>query len=489
MDGDAIVAVQARAGLKGFEIISCARIDGREGFKPEENLKTLLEAADFRSDRFVLQIPDNAVFFRNLSMPFKDTKKIRQTLPFEMETLVPLPVEELVTDFVATDSSDNARVLTASATKEFIAGFISWIQPFGIIPDILEVRGAALASFVVNQGGTIDHGLVLDMGSASACMSLFIHRQTVLIRILSFREASLPKIPTSQNGTVAQGLPKEEVEAYFRSLCTAIIDTLHDYRYTSSEFSAPEKVFFTGPGALLPDCGDFLSRFLEIPAVEIDLCAENKIRIAEETAENWHPALMSTALSLAMRGAGKGVGFNLLQEEFKVKKSLFKNTKQWRTAAVFLLVILLFLGADMAVEYYSLEARYNALNSDIVRVFKETFPRISRIVDPVQQMKVEIQGLKQKAVNELRMESNKGVLDLLNEISAGIPKNLDLTVTRMVIDPETVSIKGQTDTFNSVDRLKNGLSPSNLFRSVNISSANLDRTGKMVTFEMKLVRK
>ncbi len=338
MDGDAIVAVQVRAGLKGYEITSCARIDGRKGIKPEENLKTLLEAEDFRSDRFVIQIPDKAVFFRNLSMPFKDRKKIRQTLPFEMETLVPLPIEALVTDFVATDSSDSARVLTASATKEFIMEFLAMLQPFGIIPDILDVRGAALASSVVNQGGTVDHGLVLDIGAASACMSLFIHRQTVLIRILSFREAFLPKIPTSRNGTVAQALPEEEVETYFRSLCSAINDTIHDYRYTSSEFSAPEKVFFTGPGALLPYCADFLSRFLEIPAVEIDLCAENRIRIAEETAENWHPALMSTALSLAMRGAGKGVGFNLLQEEFKVKKSLFKNTKQWRTAAVFLLV-------------------------------------------------------------------------------------------------------------------------------------------------------
>ena len=48
MDGDAIVAVQVRAGLKGYEITSCARIDGRKGIKPEENLKALLEAEDFR---------------------------------------------------------------------------------------------------------------------------------------------------------------------------------------------------------------------------------------------------------------------------------------------------------------------------------------------------------------------------------------------------------------------------------------------------------
>ena len=282
---------------------------------------------------------------------------------------------------------------------------------------------------------------------------------------------------------------EKEVETYFRTLCSDIKDTIHGYRYTLGEFSAPEKVFFTGPGALLPYSGDFLSRFLEIPAVEIDLCGHNKIRVSEEITGKWHPALMSTALSLAMRGARKAAGFNLLQDEFKVKKSLFGHTKQWRTAGIFLLVILLFLCGDMAVEYYSLKVRYEALNGEIVRVFRETLPGSSRIVDPVQQMKVEIRQLKQKGVSELRMESNKGVLELLKEISLGIPKSQNLVVTRMVIDPETVSIKGQTDTFNSVDMIKSGLSASPLFSSVNISSANLDRTGKMVTFEMKLVRK
>ena len=489
MDGDSIVAVQVRAGLKGYEITSCARIVAREGIQPEEGLKTLLETNNFQSDRFVTQIPDKAIFFRNLLMPFKDLKKIRQTLPFEMETLVPLPVEELVTDFMATDGSDSARVITASATKESIEEYLAVLQTCGMVPDLLDVRGAPLTSSVVNQGGTTDHGLVLDMGSVSVCMTLFIHRQAVLIRILSFKEASLPNLLTPQSGTITQALQVEEVETYFRSMCRAINDTIHGYRYTSGEFSAPEKVFFTGPGALFPGCGDLLSRFLQIPAEEIDLCEENRIRVAEEAVGNWRPALMSTALSLALRGAGKGVGFNLLRAEFKVKKSLFGHKKQWRSAAIFLLVILLFLGADMAVEYYSLKARYNALDGEIVQVFRKTFPAISRIVDPVQQMKVEIQGLKKKGVSELRMESNKGVLDLLKAISLGIPKTLDLIVTRMVIDPDTVSIKGQTDTFNSVDMIKNGLSSSSKFGSVNISSANLDRTGKMVKFEMKLVRK
>ena len=252
MDGDAIVAVQVRAGLKGYEVTSCARIVAQDGMQPEENLKTLLATDAFQSDRFVAQLPDKAIFFRSLSMPFKDRKKIRQTLPFEMEAMVPLPVEELVTDFMATDSSDGARVLTASATTESIGEFLAVLQTCGIVPDLLEVRGASLTSSVANRDAATDHGLVLDMGSLSVCMSLFMRRQAVLIRILSFKGASLPSLLAAQNGTVTKTPREEEVETYFRSMCTAINETIHGYRYISGEFSAPEKVFFTGPGALLP---------------------------------------------------------------------------------------------------------------------------------------------------------------------------------------------------------------------------------------------
>ena len=59
-----------------------------------------------------------------------------------METLVPLPAEELVTDFMATDGSDSARVITASATKESIEEYLAVLQTCGMVPDLLDVRGA-----------------------------------------------------------------------------------------------------------------------------------------------------------------------------------------------------------------------------------------------------------------------------------------------------------------------------------------------------------
>jgi len=79
---------------------------------------------------------------------------------------------------------------------------------------------------------------------------------------------------------------------------------------------------------------------------------------------------------------------------------------------------------------------------------------VSRIVDPVQQLRVKIKELKQSNVSRPETGTNKRVLDLLKEISQRIPKSLNVHINRMVIDTETVRISGKTDAFNEVDKIK-----------------------------------
>jgi hypothetical protein len=57
------------------------------------------------------------------------------------------------------------------------------------------------------------------------------------------------------------------------------------------------------------------------------------------------------------------------------------------------------------------------------------------------------------------------------------------------VDPETVRISGRTEAFNEVDKIKNELATAKCFGPVNITSANLDRTGNKVQFEITIERK
>ena len=84
------------------------------------------------------------------------------------------------------------------------------------------------------------------------------------------------------------------------------------------------------------------------------------------------------------------------------------------------------------------------------------------------------------------INSDRKVLDLLLDISQRIPQTLDVDVESMIVDLDTVRISGQTDTYETVDSIKNGLEPSDYFTSVTISSAKKDRTGDRIRFEMKL---
>ncbi|GAG03245.1 unnamed protein product [marine sediment metagenome] len=144
------------------------------------------------------------------------------------------------------------------------------------------------------------------------------------------------------------------------------------------------------------------------------------------------------------------------------------------------------------MDYYFLQKRYRTLDNQITEIFNQTCPDAKGLKytdQKIQHMKTKIGEIKKSALSLPGIGGDWMVLDLLKDISLRVSESLDVHVTRMIVDPEGVQIKGETDTFNTVDNLKKGLERSAYFDSVTINAANLDRTGKRVQFEIKLQRK
>ena len=66
-------------------------------------------------------------------------------------------------------------------------------------------------------------------------------------------------------------------------------------------------------------------------------------------------------------------------------------------------------------------------------------------------------------------------IDILNNISQLTPAKQDVELVSIVVGADTVVISGNTDTFNAVDDMKNELEDADIFKSVSISSANMDQ--------------
>ena len=489
IDSDSVTAVQVEEGLRGFYVTGCDRVRIEEAGGLDEALKTLSEQADLKADRYISTIPGEQVSYRNLQMPFTDTKKIRQTIAFELETMAPFPIEDLVVDFTIIDQSDQSEILAASVRRRYISEYLTRLQGYGIDPDILDIRGVPMVLWLLRQEGIPDNGLLLEIGLKTNTMVLYLKRRIGLIRTLPFSDGLIAEIMSdAPAGNHAETQSAEHVESCFSIFCTNVQNTLHTFGFQSKREVRPEKAFITGSGSIYPGTESLLERFLDIPVERINVIKDKRVHMGEDLALRWDPGIMDSALALALRDNKQGLGFNFRKDEFEIRKRYFRLKKEIRKAAVFLLVILSLLIADLGVDYYFLKKRHRMLDKQITGIFRQTLPDVKRIVDPVHQMVVKINEIKKSALSLPGISGDRKVLDLLRDISLRVPGSLDVKVTRMVVDPEVVQVKGETDTFNTVDIIKKGLEPSEYFSAVTISSANLDRSGKRVQFEIKLQR-
>ena len=80
----------------------------------------------------------------------------------------------------------------------------------------------------------------------------------------------------------------------------------------------------------------------------------------------------------------------------------------------------------------------------------------------------------------------KRILAILADISTLVPADVSLHVSRMLIDQDSVKIKGTTDAFNNVNTIKNLLARSPRFSEVTIVSATKAKDKNIIRFEINL---
>jgi len=419
-------------------------------------------------------------------MPFKDPRKIKQTLPFELEPLLPFPIEDIVVDFNIAKSAVQSEVIAVSARKTLVSEYLQTVNSFGIHPRVIDIRPVPIAYWLLSQNETPDNGLVIDLGQKNSTFALFLDRRIVLVRNISLENGGRPAPLTQEDGAAS----KEIVESISKSLHRNLKNTFRSISAQIKSEIKPEKIFITGIGSQFPGLIEALVEKTGISVEPVDVSRDSRVHMDFSAAEAWNPGLMSGALSLALREFKKGHGFNLRKGEFEIKKGFLKSVKEMRKIGIALLIVFAFLLLDMGTDYFLVKKRYQAAELRNADLFRQLFPEVNEVKFPLQQLKQKIDELKKSAVTlPADISKEHKVLDLINDVSQRIPKAVDIDVSSLVIDSETVRLSGQTDSFNTVNTFKTDLEPSPYFSEVAIMPAKLDKTQKRVEFELKLQRK
>ena len=171
---NAVAAVQVKSLMQGYQIINCTAVPITEAGGVRLALRAVCEEIDSRGSVCNSIIEDGHVSFRNLTMPFTDLKKVRQTLGFELETMMATSVDKYLVDFIDIDrAGSQTDIIAAAVSRDYIADHLANFDSLGAEPEILDVRNLPLVNQVLKQQDCPENGLVLCIGSKKCSVILF----------------------------------------------------------------------------------------------------------------------------------------------------------------------------------------------------------------------------------------------------------------------------------------------------------------------------
>jgi general secretion pathway protein L len=471
---DALCAVLMESGLKSRDINSCIRIPfpGSGSFQDEmhQAFNTLMGKMALEDCTSVLSIPIDKVTCRNMQVPFSDLKKIRQVLPFELEPLLPFPVEDLVIDFqkIAT-TGESAKVLTIVAQGSKLKPFLETTGAYHIDPETLLPGAYATGARLAESADMPENWLLLDIHQERCSLLVIYARKICLMRTF----------PISLSAPDASGAICRQIQQTMAGLDSILgkDDIQTDY--------LPSIILLTGPGAdndLIPN---HVSEVLELPVSILNLF--EKIDKKETMDTGVFPHQMNNALACALLAAeGLRGGLNLRQGSLAPKSRFFEYKQAILRTGALAAIAILFAFGNLMAEILILEKEAARLNHQMITLFKSVLPNTHAIVEPVHQLQVEIEELKKKAFAAADTNSYLPAIDLLFNLSQDIPASIDVRFTKLVMGDQSILISGTTDSFNSVNEMKGRLEKNSLFKIVKINSADMEQTEKRVRFKIQI---
>jgi Tfp pilus assembly protein PilN len=416
----------------------------------------------------VVSISADHFSYRILQIPFKDSKKVRMVLPFELEPTVPYPIDEMVVDFIDLQSAgqgDRSEIIAVAVPRSDLNPYIETLAEFKIEPEMVTVGGLPAAMCLANQADPGEDRLILEIGQGSS--SLFIVSGGRLQLIRSF---TTPGGDDKRAGVLG-AFVQRTLAAY--------------YEISQTDFH-PLDLVVTGAGLNGIAKDNDVSKAVDMPVNRLNFAERLNIPIDGDNSKSWNPALMDNALALALMAIDGIRGLNFHKGRFAARKIFAKHKQNWIKTGILAAAVLALLLFNTISETVTLNRKLDRIDQQITAIYKETFPNVNRIVDAHREMQVKVQETRKSAMTQSVEGPGVRSIDVLNRISQNIPDSIKVDVTRMVISPETVLISGNTDDFKSVDDIKGNLEKIELFKKVTINSTNLDRSGKEVRFQLKV---
>jgi type IV pilus assembly protein PilM len=510
----ALKVVELRSTWRGFEVAKAAerRLPTENGAPcPSEQvaqaLTEVLSAHAIKPAHVVSAIPAHATFVRNLMLPFRDPRRIREVLKFELEPHIPAPVEDVIVDFakIRDTETGGCEVLATAVPTTTMADHLRIFEFAGLVPEVVdwEIFGELNAYLawrpapdpgpvaLVNLGASKTTVKIIKDGSIRFTRSIVRGSNALTESIrqrLSLTPAQAEALKLSDRDRDRVGIA-ESIEAFLGLLAKEIDHTLMAYNTRAGEPPVQEIVLLGG-GAGLPEALPYFENHYGLPITLFDV-NQRLFPPSPMTLQPQAGLVMPVSFGLAMRQMNRrALGIDFRREEFALRKSYDEVRGQLLTIGG---MVALLVGLSLFDLYYHLhtkEIQYEALQRQVESMFRETFPEMRRVSNETSQAREKLREIQTNLKGVGTVSGPQGsALEMLRELAVRTPPGLQVKITDLTISTEGISISGETQSFDGVDALKKAYASSPYFDEINVSQARAGIGGKGVEFKLAFTLK
>jgi type IV pilus assembly protein PilM len=252
-------------------------------------LRRLWAEAKFSSRECVIGVGNQRVVVRELDMPWMPLAQVHASLPFQVQDLLPMPVEEALLDYVPTGETTKPegrfyRGLLVAASRDTVNNNVLATEGAGLRPRVVDLNAFALQRALA-RGDFADRTVALvDIGARVTNVIVTSHGVPRLVRMVpsggqNATDAVARALGVS--GPEAEGIKREiglgfgtsgppgaaeAVDGAVRPLVEAVRNTFVYYA-GNHPGEGIEVAVLTGGGAHLPGLGQYLASASRVPVV------------------------------------------------------------------------------------------------------------------------------------------------------------------------------------------------------------------------------
>jgi type IV pilus assembly protein PilM len=248
-------------------------------------IRELWQRGAFKSKQAVLGVGNQRVVVREITVPALPPKELKQSLAFQVQDLIPIPVDEAVLDYdvleeLEQDGAKMLRLLVVAAQRDMVNRMVdavvrAKVEPVGVdlVPFAL-IRAVGQDEGLGLQDGDVGGEAIVDVGSDVT--NICVHERGVarFVRILpsggrdvTVAMATSLGIPEEDAEALKRGQPvdggpsEEQVDTTRQARVAALVDEIRsslDFYRSQTPGAEVSRVLVTGGGSKLPGLVELL---------------------------------------------------------------------------------------------------------------------------------------------------------------------------------------------------------------------------------------